>query len=157
MRFQHEAHPRVHAHEPIGPQPDRMLLEPLVPDPLDIRFGHHPPRTAGQAGVDGEEVGPGRVEHEAQAIRIEERWTGIREHQMQRCAEQALQQGTAGVIVVAVGADRAESVCESVKRGLVNTLVQLGGNMYPVTRTRLHAKTSAFPAPNWRGNCGTQY
>jgi len=42
---------------------------------------------------------------------------------MQRCAEQALQQGTAGVIVVAVGADRAESVCESVKRGLVNTLV----------------------------------
>ena len=60
-------------------------------------------------------------------------------------------------IVVAVGANRAESVCESVKRGLVNTLVQLGGNMYPVTRTRLHAKTSAFPAPNWRGNCGTQY
>jgi len=28
-------------------------------------------------------------------------------------------------------------------------LVQLGGNMYPVTRTRSHAKTSAFPAPNW--------
>src|SRR5207249_10483291 len=36
-------------------------------------------------------------------------------------------------------------------------LVQLGGNMYPVTRTRSHAKTRAFPAPNWRGNCGTQY
>jgi len=55
--------------------------------------------------------------------RIEERWMGIREHQMQRCAAQALQQGTPGVIVVAVGADRAESVCESIKRGLVNTLV----------------------------------
>src|SRR5437867_12601941 len=37
------------------------------------------------------------------------------------------------------------------------SLVQLGGNMCPVTRTRSHAKTSAFPAPNWRGNCGTQY
>src|SRR5947209_13109571 len=36
-------------------------------------------------------------------------------------------------------------------------LVQLGRNMYPVTRTRSHAKTRAFPAPNWRGNCGTQY
>src|SRR2546428_11630079 len=28
-------------------------------------------------------------------------------------------------------------------------LIQLGGNMYPVTSTRSHAKTSAFPAPNW--------
>src|SRR6266700_4043665 len=28
-------------------------------------------------------------------------------------------------------------------------LIQLGGNMYSVTRTRSHAKTSAFPAPNW--------
>lgn len=60
---------------------------------------------------------------QAELKRIEERWTGIREHQMKRCAEQALQQGTPGVIVVAVGADRAESVCESVKRGLINTLV----------------------------------
>jgi DNA-binding transcriptional regulator LsrR (DeoR family) len=59
----------------------------------------------------------------AELERIETRWTGIREHQMQRCAAQAFHQGTPGVIVMAVGADRAESVCESVKRGLVNALV----------------------------------
>jgi DNA-binding transcriptional regulator LsrR (DeoR family) len=60
---------------------------------------------------------------QAELTRIEERWTGIREPQMQRCAERAFHQGTPGVIVVAVGADRAESVCESIKRGLINTLV----------------------------------
>jgi hypothetical protein len=36
-------------------------------------------------------------------------------------------------------------------------LLQLGGNLYPVLRTVWHVQTTASPAPNWRGNCGTQY
>ena len=38
-----------------------------------------------------------------------------------------------------------------------NGLVQLGKNISPVARTVSHRKTRAFPSPNWRGNCGTQY
>jgi hypothetical protein len=36
-------------------------------------------------------------------------------------------------------------------------LVQLGASMYPLLCTGLRGKTIHSPAPNWRGNCGTQY
>ena len=49
-----------------------MLLEPLVAHPFDIGFGHDPGRAADHGGVDREEVGPGGVEHEAQAMGIED-------------------------------------------------------------------------------------
>jgi len=55
--------------------------------------------------------------------KINERWTGIREHQMKRCAAEASQNRTSGVVVVAVGENKAASICESIKRGLVNELV----------------------------------
>ena len=42
---------------------------------------------------------------------------------MHRCVAHAFQHGTPGVIVVAMGADRAESVCEGIKRGLINIVV----------------------------------
>ena len=42
---------------------------------------------------------------------------------MRLCAAHAFQHGTPGVIVVAMGANRAESVCEGIKRGLINAVV----------------------------------
>jgi len=48
---------------------------------------------------------------------------GITEEKMQKCAENAFHNKTAGVIVVAIGANKAKSVYESMKRKLVNTLV----------------------------------
>jgi len=50
-------------------------------------------------------------------------WMGITEEKMQKCAENAFHNKTAGVIVVAIGANKAKSVYESMKRKLVNTLV----------------------------------
>ena len=41
--------------------------------------------------------------------------------------------------------------------GVTVLLVQLGRNMYAVFETVSHVKTMLSPAPNWRGNCGTQY
>jgi DNA-binding transcriptional regulator LsrR (DeoR family) len=52
---------------------------------------------------------------------IRQRWTGIREEHLRACAEKA--SGSCGTIVVAIGANKAETVCECVRRGLVNHLV----------------------------------
>ena len=50
-------------------------------------------------------------------------WMGIDEDHMRKCAEKAAHNKTAGVIVVAIGANKAKSVYESMKRKLVNTLL----------------------------------
>jgi len=54
---------------------------------------------------------------------LRRRWTGIKKWHMKKCARRAVISGTTGVILVAIGAHKASSVLESVKRGLVNELV----------------------------------
>jgi len=59
----------------------------------------------------------------AELKEIQKRWNGMTELQLKRCADNALQNGAPGVIVMAIGKNKAAMVYESVKRGLVNTLV----------------------------------
>ena len=47
-------------------------MKALVADLSEILFGNDPPHAAGQGGVDGEEVGPGRVEHKAHVMGIDD-------------------------------------------------------------------------------------
>jgi hypothetical protein len=58
---------------------------------------------------------------------IERRWKGLNWEHLQACAHRALQEdpatGRSGVVVLAVGADRAEVVLRAVERGLVNNLI----------------------------------
>jgi DNA-binding transcriptional regulator LsrR (DeoR family) len=50
-------------------------------------------------------------------------WTGVKLKHLQRVAQQADRRKRPGVIVVALGADRAEIVSEAVQRGLINELI----------------------------------
>lgn len=50
-------------------------------------------------------------------------WTGIKKEHIENCAKKALDNKTSGVIVVAVGANKAKSLYESMKNKLVNKLV----------------------------------
>lgn len=50
-------------------------------------------------------------------------WTGVTLKHLQRIAQQAQRNERPGVIVVSVGADRAEIIAESVRCGLVNELI----------------------------------
>jgi len=56
-------------------------------------------------------------------IRIEERWTGIREDHIRNCALRAKRDKTTGVIVSTIGRNKAAIVLECVKRGLINHLL----------------------------------
>jgi DNA-binding transcriptional regulator LsrR (DeoR family) len=55
--------------------------------------------------------------------KLNDRWMGIKERHMKQCAEKASDNRTAGVIVVAIGKNKAASVSESIRLGLVNTLI----------------------------------
>lgn len=55
--------------------------------------------------------------------KINERWTGIKERHLRRCAEEATRNGRAGVVLVAIGSNKAPFVYEAVKLGLANHLV----------------------------------
>lgn len=54
---------------------------------------------------------------------VNERWTGIKESHFRRCALQAREHGLPGVVLLAVGAVRADVVRECVKLGLATRLV----------------------------------
>src|SRR5205807_2708443 len=54
---------------------------------------------------------------------INQRWTGIKEEHIRRCAKEAQQSDRSGVIVVAVGSHKAEIIRECVRLGLVNELI----------------------------------
>ena len=53
------------AHELVGPEPDRPLLEAVVADALDVLLRHDPGGARGQGAVEGHEVGEGLVQVEA--------------------------------------------------------------------------------------------
>ena len=61
------------AHELVRPQADRLLLEAVVADLLDVPPGHHPARRRRRRAVEGHEVGEGLVEVEAHAVGIDDR------------------------------------------------------------------------------------
>ena len=71
-RLEDEFRPGGRAHEAIGAEPDGVLLKARLAHLLGVRFGHDPPRPADQGGVDREEVGPGRVEHDAHVVGVED-------------------------------------------------------------------------------------
>ena len=53
------------AHELVGPEPDRPLLEAVVADALDVLLRHDPAGARGQRAVESHEVGEGLVQVEA--------------------------------------------------------------------------------------------
>ncbi len=54
---------------------------------------------------------------------VNERWTGIKENHFRRCALRAREHGLPGVVLLAVGAVRADVVRECVKLGLTTRLI----------------------------------
>ena len=70
--LEHELDAGVHAHEPIGPEPHRLALEALLADLLDVLLGHDPGGAGGRRGIERQEVRPGRVQHEAHAVRVDD-------------------------------------------------------------------------------------
>src|SRR5919106_817979 len=55
----------------VGPGADRGLLEAVVADLLDVLPGHDPAGPGGRAAVEGHEVGPGLLEMEPHARRVD--------------------------------------------------------------------------------------
>jgi len=53
------------AHELVGAEADRLLLEPVVADLLHVLPGHDPARARDHGPVEGEEVRPGLVQVDA--------------------------------------------------------------------------------------------
>src|SRR5918999_946723 len=68
---QDQADAGVLTHELIGPRPDRMLLEPIGPDLLDVRLGHDPGGSRCGRRKGGQEVGPWCLQVEPDAMRID--------------------------------------------------------------------------------------
>ena len=60
------------AHELVGPQADRLLLEAVVADLLDVLLRHDPARAAHEGAVERHEVGPRLVQVKAHAIGIDD-------------------------------------------------------------------------------------
>jgi len=60
------------AHELVRPQTDRVLLEAVVADLLDVLLGHDPARRGRERSVEGHEVGERLVEMEPDPIRIDD-------------------------------------------------------------------------------------
>jgi predicted transcriptional regulator len=57
-------------------------------------------------------------------MQLRERWTGLRKRHIRKCAQNASREnGPAGVIVVCTGVDRAASIIEAARNGLLNHLV----------------------------------
>jgi DNA-binding transcriptional regulator LsrR (DeoR family) len=54
--------------------------------------------------------------------KLVKRWTGIKFYHIQNCADRAYLHGKPGVIVVAYGEDRAQSVFQGIKNSLINRL-----------------------------------
>jgi len=67
--FQHQLDAGRKGHELVGPGAHWRFLVPVVPDLLDVLLGNDP-AGAGGARVEGEEVGPRRLEAEAHAAGI---------------------------------------------------------------------------------------
>ena len=70
--FEHELHAGSHAHESVGPEPDRLLLEGFLPNLLDVLFRYDPRRAGGGGGIERQEVRPRRLQHETHAMRIDD-------------------------------------------------------------------------------------
>jgi DNA-binding transcriptional regulator LsrR (DeoR family) len=51
------------------------------------------------------------------------RWTGISLEQYAACAQRSVAQQSPGVVVVAIGKNKAEAVHDAVARGLINNLL----------------------------------
>src|SRR5262245_62753785 len=60
------------AHEPVGPETDRLALEAVVADLLDVLLRHHPAGAGGQRAVERHEVGERLVELEPHAMGIDD-------------------------------------------------------------------------------------
>src|SRR5262249_9796541 len=64
VRVEHELDTGRHPYEPIGPEADRMTLEAVLTDLLDVLLRHDPGGTGRRGGVEHEKIGPGCCEHE---------------------------------------------------------------------------------------------
>src|SRR3989449_7794318 len=65
--FEHELHAGGHAHESVGPEPDRVLLEGFLPDLLDVLFRYDPCRASGRGGIERQKIPARRLQHETHA------------------------------------------------------------------------------------------
>jgi hypothetical protein len=69
--LEHELDARRERDEAIGPGSDRMLLEALLADLLDVFLGHDPAGAGGRRAVEGHEVGPGLLEAKTDPLGID--------------------------------------------------------------------------------------
>jgi len=70
--LQHQLHPRLEGHEPVGSRPHRGFLETVLADFLHVFLGHDPGRAGGRSGEERHEVEPGFLEAEAHLVRIDD-------------------------------------------------------------------------------------
>src|SRR5213592_2894012 len=61
----HQLHAGLEADKAIRPQPHRVSLKALLAYLREIFFRDHPGRPRGQGAIEGQEVGPGGMENEA--------------------------------------------------------------------------------------------
>jgi DNA-binding transcriptional regulator LsrR (DeoR family) len=54
--------------------------------------------------------------------KLKKRWTGIEYKHLEKCAQNALANSKPGVIVVASGEEKAQSIYYGIKNGLINKL-----------------------------------
>jgi hypothetical protein len=92
------------------------LLRPALGQLIAARSGR--PAAAGRAARDRSAGVAAKVE------RINAQWTGIQREQVAKCAERARSsEQTAGVIVLAIGRAKSETIIEAVNQSLVNHLL----------------------------------
>src|SRR6266571_4744176 len=60
--------PRLMADQAIGAQTDRLVLEGIAADGLDVFLGHNPAYPRCHGAVESHEIGPGLVQAEADVV-----------------------------------------------------------------------------------------
>ena len=68
--LEHELHARLEGNEPVGTRPDRMLLEAVLADLLEVLLRDDPAGAGQKRAVERHEVRPRSLQTEADVIRI---------------------------------------------------------------------------------------
>ena len=71
VRLQDYLDPRLMADQAIGARTDRLVLEGVAADGLDVFLGHNPANPCGHGTVEGQKIGPGLVQAEADVVGID--------------------------------------------------------------------------------------
>jgi hypothetical protein len=72
VRLQDHLDPRLVADQAIGAETNRVVLEGVVADGLNVFLGHNPADSSGHSAVEGQEIRPGLVQVEADVVGIDD-------------------------------------------------------------------------------------